>query len=468
MTSCFSLRAQVATLALATILSAGAHAQHATDVESQEALRSTLRSSILPEAYRNSGIFPGQCVIWGEKAYMLSPFEDAQQVDAFVDKLEVGANPRYQILNRITTTATDGPGLVNLQQITVTYSFVPDGTFVPGDAGAGSVDGPSTLISVMNSSFGGESEWKPIFAQAFGRIGELTGISYVEVTDDGAPLHTSPGSNTPGSTRGDVRISMRPFAGGGGVLAYNYFPNNMDMVIDSHDIGLWTNFTNSYRTFRNMLMHEHGHGTGYLHMDPAPPAAGGNTKLLEPFLSTSFDGPQEADIRGWQIQYGDGNEPNESPATATPLGLLNPPLANGSVPNPKSFTNNSLENGFQEDYFSFTIPQPNQLLEILITPAGTSYSQGPQGGATSVVQGNRILDLRYRLIAPDMTTVLIDDNQGGLGDPESEFNFDLGPTGAGDYFLHIFSNDTTMDIQRYNILLSYRAKSSVEDWWLMD
>ncbi len=468
MTTCFSFRAQAATLALATILTAGANAQHATDAQSQATLRNDLRTSILPDAYRNSGIFPGQCVIWGEKAYMLAPFEDEQQVDKFVDSLEVGAAPRYQILNRVTTTATDGPGLVNLQQITITYSFVPDGTSVPGDSGAGSVTGPSILFATMNPAFGGEANWKPIFAQALGRVGELTGISYVEVTDDGSPLHSSQGSNVGGSTRGDVRISMRPFAGGGGVLAYNYFPNNMDMVIDSHDMSLWTNFANSYRTFRNMLMHEHGHGTGYLHMDPAPPDGGGNTKLLEPFLSTSFDGPQEADIRGWQIQYGDGNEPNESPAEATDIGLLTPPLANGAVPVYTSVTNNSLENGFQEDYFSFTVPHPNQLLEILITPAGSNYLQGPQGGATSVVMGSRILDLRYELIAQDMTTVLIDDNQGGLGDPESEFNIDLGPSGDGQYYLHVFSSDTGMDIQRYNILLSYRAKSDVTDWQLFE
>jgi len=468
MMTCHSLRAQAAALALATILTAGAHAQHATDAQSQAALRSDLRANILPQAFRDSGIFPGQCVIWGEKAYMLAPFEDEQQVEKFVDSLEVGAAPRYQILNRVTTTATDGTGLVDLQQITVTYSFVPDGTFVPGDSGAGSVDGPSSLFSVMNTSFGGESEWKPIFAQALGRIGELTGISYVEVSDDGAPLHTSPGSNAPGSTRGDVRISMRPFAGGGGVLAYNYFPNNMDMVIDSHDIGLWMNFSNNFRAFRNMLMHEHGHGTGYLHMDPAPPSGGGNTKLLEPFLSTSFDGPQEADIRGWQVQYGDGSEPNETPAQAKDIGVLNPPLANGSVPVYTSVQNNSLENGLQEDFFSFTVPHPNQLLEILITPAGTNYLQGPQGGATSIIQGPRIIDLRYQLIAQDMTTVLIDDNQGGLGDPESEFNFDLGPSGDGEYYLRIFSNDTTMDVQRYNILLSYRAKSGVTEWQLFE
>jgi hypothetical protein len=47
------------------------------------------------------------------------------------------------------------------------------------------------------------------------------------------------------------------------------------------------------------------------------------TKLMEPYLSLRFDGPQDDDIRGAHRLYGDPYEVNGTVATATPIDLTN-------------------------------------------------------------------------------------------------------------------------------------------------
>ena len=67
-----------------------------------------------------------------------------------------------------------------------------------------------------------------------------------------------------------------------------------------------------------LLAHEQGHGLGYGHTEPVD-----QTKLMEPFLATAFDGPQFDDILGLQRQYGDFNEGgmgNDTSADATAIG----------------------------------------------------------------------------------------------------------------------------------------------------
>ncbi|MFK7758354.1 MAG: matrixin family metalloprotease, partial [Phycisphaerales bacterium] len=219
----------------------------------------------------------------------------------------------FQQTNRWSNTATDGPGLQQGQPTTLTYSYIPDGTFVP-NLGIGLGSGNSALFQWLNGIYGSPANWQPLFDQVFDRWSELTGLSYVfEPNDDG--VNTNGAAGVLG-VRGDVRIGAYDFQndGNSGVLAYNNFPQDGDMIFDAFDTFYNNTGGNSLR-FRNVTAHEHGHGLGMLHVCPAV-----GTKLMEPFISTAYDGPQLDDILNGQRHYGDPLEPNDNAASASDLG----------------------------------------------------------------------------------------------------------------------------------------------------
>ena len=61
----------------------------------------------------------------------------------------------------------------------------------------------------------------------------------------------------------------------------------------------FTSSAGDFRSLRNVLTHEHGHGIGIKHSIPQ-----NGTKLMEPALALEFDGPQEDDIRAAQYASG--------------------------------------------------------------------------------------------------------------------------------------------------------------------
>ena len=67
------------------------------------------------------------------------------------------------------------------------------------------------------------------------------------------------------------------------------------MVVDTSDSFFLQTREDSLR-LRNVLAHELGHGVGLSHVRPVT-----QTKLLEPFATTAFDGPQHDDIGGASI-----------------------------------------------------------------------------------------------------------------------------------------------------------------------
>ncbi|MEC9373924.1 MAG: matrixin family metalloprotease, partial [Planctomycetota bacterium] len=186
---------------------------------------------------------------------------------------------------------------------TLTYSFPADGLNIPNGIGEG--NGPNTLNATLQSEIGGPSQWKPLFDQSFGAWAEFTALEYQEVSDDNANWGAAGNAN-----RGDVRIAMKQIDGTNGVLAYNNFPSGGgDMVLDEDEN--WGSTFQNFRFFRNIIMHEHGHGLGIAHVCPA-----NQTKLMEPFLSTAYDGPQHDEVRAGTFLYGDRFEPNGSAASA--------------------------------------------------------------------------------------------------------------------------------------------------------
>lgn len=394
-----------------------------------------------------------RCVELPEMSVMYDPGATVEEI-----VIDLSAMPDEALFDafqpqgsRWSFTATDGSVAVG-QHLTITYSFVPDGTLIATSSNP--TPEASNLFALFDANFpGGRTAWKSAFAQAFNRWSELTNITYVEVADDGAAFPSSPGQLAgPGVVgRGDVRISMRTL---GTPLAVNFYPQfGGDMVMDSLDIAQFCDATNNFRALRNILMHEHGHGLGLRHVDPA-----NGTKLMEPFLVTSFDGPQEDDIRAVQFLYGDWAEPNAGYGEEWFVGgPLNTPVPNN--PTILRVENVSLERAGESDFYGFTafagVP-----IAVRVDPIGTSYEQGPQDGTTSVVNAKAVRNLGLRLYrrisaATGELALLaqIDFNAAG----QSEYHPPITYTQAGYMLAEVYSTDGVNDVQRYQLTISNAA-----------
>ncbi len=316
------------------------------------------------------------------------------------------------------------------------YSYVPDGVFVP-NASLGS--GPNSLFARMNALFGGNTAlWQSKVGQAFERWGQLSGLIYAQTSDDGASLHSAPGAQ---NVRGDVRISMITLTNGN-VIAYNFFPNNGDMVMNrSYN---WNNANQDYRFIRNVIGHEHGHGIGLNHVGPV-----NNSKLLEPFLSTAFDGPQSDDIQGAQYLYGDVYENNDNNAQKSDLG---------SVSNGQLIDYLAIERNSDTDWFRVAIP-PGNSLGVTITPVGHTYLQGPEGGPYNSRNSLRIHDLRLTIYQMDGTTLIQTVNANGLGLGETISG--IARPSSGEVTVKVDSITVSGDIQRYRMNFNLAAANVV-------
>jgi hypothetical protein len=368
-------------------------------------------------------------------AMCFAPGTDPDLVFAFNELLERSLD-RFQQTNRWSSTATDGGGLGQGDPTTLTYSFVPDGTFIP-DIGVGT--GNSNLFAMMRTIYGSgagdasaDPTWQAHYATVFGRWGELCGATYVlELNDDGSQLNTASGSL---GVRGDLRMAAMPIDGNSGILAYNNFPQDGDMVLDGTDNFYDTTTGNSLRLI-NVLAHEHGHGMGQLHVCPIQ-----ETKLMEPFFSDNFAGPQHDDIQNASRHYGDPLEHNDTSGTATDLGIL----SNSGI----GYTNLSIDDNSDVDYFEFTLSGPSDLTATVI-PIGLTYTQGPQtqqcnGGSS--YNSLTIHDLSIEVLDTDGSTVLLTADSNGLGGSETAAI----PLAAGTYFVRV-NGGATNTVQLYDI-----------------
>ena len=264
----------------------------------------------------------------------------------------------------------------------LTWSLVPDGTLI--SSGIGEPTAESQLFSRMDSLFfENTNTWIGLIEESFGRWGELSGLSYTRVTVPGQPWDdgASWGSSGSPGLRGDLRISMKNIDGGSGVLAFNFFPSNGDMVIDRSEN--WGASANNWRFFRDLIMHEHGHGLGEFHV-----CSNNTQQLMEPFINTSFDGPQHDDIRGAQRHYGDPFEPDNDFESATFLGTVTPELPLTTPPMPPPSTGNnpansalmSIDGSNEQDWFAFRVAEESSILTLSAIPRGFSYDSSQQQG----------------------------------------------------------------------------------------
>lgn len=321
-------------------------------------------------------------------------------------------------------TGTQGDG------VTLTYSFVPDGVSIEGD--------PNILFATMNQQFGSPDVWQNHFAQVFAQWSAITGNTYEQVSDDGANWS----QNSPGviGARGDIRIASTQIDGGSNVLAYNFFPNRGDMVLDAAED--WNNPTQNYIFLHNVTAHEHGHGLGLEHVCPIE-----QTKLLEPFYSSSFVGPQHDEILAGQRNYGDPYEPNDEHTQAYDLGAIT-----GS----RVVQNTSIDDNTDADWWHFTV-LPGRSLTITLEPDGYIYLEGEQNNDGSCEAGTTYntrddQDLNMTLYAGPDTTHLINIADNGIELTEQLFRYDV-PNNVTDLKLFVWSGSNNNAIQLYRLTI---------------
>ena len=366
-----------------------------------------------------------------------APDTDREFAFAVNQLIEFQFQVRFQQTSRWNRTATDGSGLTQGEPTTLTYSFVPDGTTIP-NSGLGLGSGSSVLFAWLNGRYGSPANWQPLFDQVFDRWAELTGLSYVyEPNDDGANTNGPVGIL---GLRGDVRIAAYNFANDGnfGVLAYNNFPNDGDMIFDAYDSFFNTTSNNSLR-LRNVAAHEHGHGLGMLHVCPD-----NQTKLMEPFASTQYDGPQLDDILNGQRHYGDPTEPNNDPGSAIDMGDFD---ASAFF----ALSNVSIDDNSDYDMFTFNLTERAQLT-FVIGPQAGQYQSGSQTSSCNngnLVNYNAIQDLEIDLYeGTNLITPLAGANSEGAGGLDT-LVYDLEDTGV--YYVIVSAASNVNNVQRYQV-----------------
>jgi Ca2+-binding RTX toxin-like protein len=346
---------------------------------------------------------------------------------------------RFRLGNRWSSTATNGSGLTQGEPTVLTWSYVRDAKNVMIAGFAGEPGSPSVLEARLHALYGSKSTWHELFVQVFARWSALSGITYVyEPSDDGAAFPDAPGVR---GVRGDIRIGGHPIDGNSGVLAYNFYPNAGDMVIDTADNFYEDTHDNSLG-LRNVLAHEHGHGLGLAHSCPI-----NGTKLMEPYVHRSFSGPQLDDILGAQRGYGDAYEENESAATAKPFGVIRPGT---------TILQDTLSIAGNADFFSFDLHTAQSVIIQIAPPAVVPYLEGPQNTNGSCSSGvlfdpTTVSNLGVELLGPDGETVLATANRYGAGKTET-----LGPVsllGGREYFLRVFG-DAVANVQPYEVRIT--------------
>ena len=385
--------------------------------------------------------------------------------------------------DRWSFTATDGGGLGQGDPTTLTWSFVPDGTDIDSASISGSSLSGSSLVAFLDNLMdpgmtGGadltQRAWFTIFDTSSKRFEELSGLTLnYEPNDDGNANGGIDGFSFPFGalgTRGDIRIGGHSIDGqaGSNTLAYNYFPNHGDMVIDTDNS---TFYNGNSVGFRNVVMHEMGHGLGIAHVEPV-----NQTKLMEPFISTQFEGPQIDDIQAIHRGYGDkfekdnGGAGNDfSPLTnATPLGVvsLGSTVSIGTdatdsgdgiesievFPSEDDFI--SIDDNSDIDFLSFTLNN-TALVDLVLTPAGGPiYNQGVQdgvGGNENPFDPTSQSNLTLVLYDTDGSTPLVTAADKGIGNADSILGQVLN---SGTYFASITGAANLTQLYRLDVAAS--------------
>lgn len=374
-----------------------------------------------------------------------------EQASAFT----VGGNPM-----RWTYTAYDGANSTQGNPTRLTWSIVPDGTPTINDSNGGLSGQTSNLIARMDAIYGSASQpmlqnkaWFSHFQSIFDRWSAVSGLEFIyEPSDDGAAQSFSNSGQI--GVRGDIRLAGHTIDGNSGILGYNYYPNLGEMVLDTADSFYTITSGNSLR-LRNVLAHEVGHGVGLDHVLPV-----NQTKLMEPFLTTSFDGPQFDDILETHRRYGDHLEQgggNDTAATATNLGSVSQgqSITVGShavdsrvLPGETNFV--SIDDDSDLDFFRFQVADAGAV-SVTLWPLGPAYLSGSDTVTPTLLDTSALSDLSLAVLGSDGTTVLATANANGLG--AVEVLTDIILPAAGEYYVRVTGAQNTSQFYELEVLL---------------
>ena len=284
-------------------------------------------------------------------------------------------------------TAVQPNGQTQGDATTLTWSYVRDGTTMEIGCGGNNSTTTSDLIAFLRDAFEvpaattfaadfTDAPWHPVFVEAFNEWSAISGLTFqYEPNDDGTTMNAFIGGGAPRGilgTRGDIRIAGRAVDGNSNVLGCAYFPEVGDMIFDTTDDFFDNNaFSNGTvnNNWLNFLVHELGHGLGYNHVCPRD-----QTKIMEPFVSNAYRGNQFSEILAANRSYGDNQEDNDTPATATTLGNI-------AASSTSTVNQISIDDETESDYFTFT-PGATGTAIITVTPTGMNYEFSPQNQST--------------------------------------------------------------------------------------
>ncbi len=339
-------------------------------------------------------------------------------------------------------TALNNGGAGQGDSLELTWSIIPDGTSMPSQ-GAFDTACTSDLIATFNGVYGAAA-WPAEIQRVWDEWAGKTGNVYTPAVppnaagvpiDDGAAWPSSPGV---AGVRGDIRIGGCTIDGDFGILAFNFFPDNGDMKIESMDAFFSSGPLSP--DFHNTFSHEHGHGAGLLHVCPTD-----GTKLMEPIITTGFTGMQPDDLLGAQRLYGDRferiNNPNDSQGSATSIGPV------GGF----SRSELSIDNGVETDWFRFGA-SVGDTIDVTVTPTGSTYLEGPDPisdlcGSASPVPFDSLTEQDLRFQIRNNSGVLRTVDSAFAGGAEST-TFPVRSNGA--FFVRVLG-DGSDNVQMYDI-----------------
>ena len=253
----------------------------------------------------------------------------------------------------------------------ITYSIVPDGTSIGGT--------PSNLQQTLSSL----PSWQQQIEKAAAVWEAVTGINFVQVPDDGAPIGSS-GDQQGDPNVGDIRIGG--MAQSLGQLAFAFLPPRFNGGTNAGDI--FFNTSQSWQTngttydVLTVAIHEFGHALGMSH-----------SAISTADMYASYHGTAQTltsdDTSGIQSIYGPP-PPDGSNRSSTYASDITPDIdGNGQI----ALANIAIVTSVDVDWYKVTVPasttgtmvvtMQSSALSSLI-PKVTVYNANLQGAVTSV------------------------------------------------------------------------------------
>ena len=293
--------------------------------------------------------------------------------------LQKGPLPEYNTQNPLALwgpTATPNPGAGFGAPLVLTWGFAANGTLVPAAPLYG------LTASATNTLRGAAASWSGGFpgfvADVTTYINEWNGLSGVSLiydpADDGVPMDSIVAGGGAGGTglrgvrglRADIRIGGAALTGS--VVGYSSFPAaGGDVVLDTSFAAIFnpaTSLATRRSNLRSLIRHEIGHSLGLGHMCSNAPI------LMRPVLPVAPSPIHLDDRLGLHDLYGDAYEPDDSPATARPIG----PLTSASVTEQEHSLDG--KTALDSDFYRVTVVTPG-MVRVTVTPTGVNYAAIP-------------------------------------------------------------------------------------------